>query len=164
MNHNRIKQIVLIIISVLILIGVFLMAWSLFTDDDRNNIDVDLSDGVADAVPFEDLCLIPGHETSYRVRLKNDNAKQYELHLNFVEKEEKTLKNYARVKIVNGDKVIYDELLATAFADDSIMFEVDFRKDQNTDLNIVYYLPEEVGNEAKNAEAVFELIFTAINE
>ena len=163
-NQNRIKQIGLIVISVLILIGVALMLWSMLTDDDRNNIDVDLSDGVSDAVLFEDLCLIPGDEASYRIRLKNDNAKQYELRLDFVEKGTATLKDFARVKVVNGEKVIYDEILATAFASDDIAFEVDFSREKNTELLIVYYLPLDIGNEAKSTEAVFELIFTAINE
>jgi hypothetical protein len=29
---------------------------------------------------------------------------------------------------------------------------------------MVYYLPVDIGNEAKNAEAVFELLLTASNE
>ena len=35
---------------------------------------------------------------------------------------------------------------------------------ENTELKIVYYLPLEVGNEAKKAEAFFELLIKASNE
>ena len=80
-----------------------------------------------------------------------------------LETEEGTLKHYARVKILANDEVLHDELLATAFENDNIVIPIDFRKDKNTELKIVYYLPLEVGNEAKNTEAVFELQLTASN-
>ena len=34
----------------------------------------------------------------------------------------------------------------------------------NTELTVEYYMPIEIGNEAKNAEAHFELHLTASNE
>jgi hypothetical protein len=68
------------------------------------------------------------------------------------------------VKIISGDEVICDELLAKVFEDDDIVLPVDFAEDKNTELKIVYYLPVDIGNEAKNAEAVFELLLTASNE
>ena len=40
----------------------------------------------------------------------------------------------------------------------------DFRENKNTELKVIYYLPLDVGNEAKNAEAIFELQLTASNE
>ena len=85
--------------------------------------------------------------------------------LDFVDTdEEKTLKKYARVKIVADGEVISDELLADAFEKEKIVLPVDFDDKKNTELKIVYYLPLDVGNEAKNAEAVFELLLTASNE
>ena len=164
MVHNRIKQITLIVLSVLILIGVALMAWSLATADDRNNIDLELSEGITETITFENLCLLPGDEASYHLNLKDDNARKYSLLFDFVEKEDKGLKNFVRVKIASGDTVLYDELLATAIAADSIIFDVNFKERVNTQLDITYYLPLEVGNDAKNAETLFELLLTATNE
>ena len=51
-----------------------------------------------------------------------------------------------------------------AFEKEKIVLPVDFDEGENTELKIVYYLPLDVGNEAKNAEAVFELLLTASNE
>ena len=85
MVHNRIKQITLIVLSVLILIGVALMAWSLATADDRNNIDLELSEGITETITFENLCLLPGDEASYHLNLKDDNARKYSLLFDFVE-------------------------------------------------------------------------------
>ena len=68
------------------------------------------------------------------------------------------------MKIVSNGETVYDELLATAFEDEILVLPVDFNEGINTELKIVYYLPLEVGNEAKNAEAVFEVLLTASNE
>ena len=65
--------------------------------------------------------------------------------------------------IANGN-VVCDELLADAIEDDNIVFPVDFEANDKNEIKIVYYLPLDVGNEAKKAEAQFELILTASNE
>ena len=152
---------VLIAASALILIGVALMGWMLSNRDAKSEIVVRLADGKTELVEFEKLSLVPGEQCEYTVRLKKTDIDRYHLKLDFMETEEKTLKNFARVKILSGSACIYDELLATAFEDDGIGFSVDFAKEQNTELKIVYYLLLDVGNEAKNAEAIFELLFTA---
>lgn len=155
---------ILIASSAFIIIGIALMGWIMTTEEERNNIEVVLSDGKTQAIEFNDLALIPGSECEYKIKLKNTNAKEYELKLDFVEIEEKVLKNFACVKILSNGAVICDELLATAFENDSIVLPVNFNTGTNTELTIVYYLPLDVGNEAKNAEAVFELRLTASNE
>ena len=81
--------------------------------------------------------------------------------IKFTEKEEGTLKSFAHVKIEKGDEVIYDELLSDAFSDDGITLPVKYGKKNSVKLKVTYYLPSEVGNEAENAEAVFELQVTA---
>ena len=157
-------RIVLICASALIIIGVLLTNWMLDTADDRDIIKVCLEDGITEAVEFESLALVPGSSCEYFVVLKSENSKTYDLHLDFVETEEKTLKNFAYVKITAGEEVLYDELLATAFEGEGLNLPVDFNLGINTVLRIVYYLPIETGNEAKNAEANFELKLTASNE
>ena len=165
MSKIKIMRIVLIGASVLILIGISLMTWKLTTEDDRNNVDVYLSEGMTETIQFENLSLVPGESCEYVVKLKGDNAKKYDLSLDFVDTDqEKTLKNFAYVKIIANEEVICDELLADVFENEKIVLPVDFDEKKNTELKIVYYLPIEVGNEAKNAEAFFELLLTASNE
>ena len=165
MRTNSTRRTILIVANLLILIGIALMAWMIVTAASRNNIYVDLSDGKPHSVGFSDLSLVPGESTEYTVRLRNTDANKYDVHLDFVETEKSmTLKNFARVKIISNDVVVCDELLATVFENESIVLPVDFFKGLNTELTIVYYLPIEVGNEAKNAEAVFELQIMATNK
>jgi hypothetical protein len=164
MTKQGFMRIILSVGSILIIIGVLLMAWTLATRDDRNVIRVQLADGQTRPIRFENLALVPGEQCSYTVLLSGTQASGCTLYLDFVETEEKTLKNFARVKIVSGEEALYDELLATAFSDEEMAIAVDFNNQQHTELEFIYYLPLDVGNEAKNAEAVFELLLTASNE
>ncbi|MBQ7378962.1 MAG: hypothetical protein IJW70_04690 [Clostridia bacterium] len=165
MARKIIMWVLLIGGSVLTLIGVALMILTGATgvgEDDE--IVVDLASESTQVIEFENLCLIPGESCEYTITLKGEHADRYELLFDFVELEEGTLKNFARVKIQSGDKVLYDELLAAAFEQEHLALPVDFDRKQNTELTIIYYLPIEVGNEAKNAGAVFELHVKASNE
>ena len=164
MPKSKLMRIILIAGSVLIVVGVSLMGWMLSTEDERGVIEIKLEDGKTESLAFEDLTLVPGEECEYTIQLEKTSASKYDLELDFVETEEKTLKNYARVKIVANGNVISDELLADAFENEKIFLHVDFDEGKNTELKIVYYLPIEIGNEAKNTEAAFDLLLTASNE
>lgn len=164
MPKSKLMRIILVAGSVLIIVGVSLMGWMLETEDERGVIEVKLEDGKTESLVFENLTLVPGDECEYIIQLEKTSASKYDIELDFVETEEKTLKNYARVKIVANGEVISDELLADAFEKEKIVLSVDFDNGKNTELKVVYYLPIDVGNEAKKAEAVFELLLTASNE
>lgn len=165
MQSNKIMRTLLVIASLLVLIGILMTVWILIQKRDEDIIKVQLSDGETEVIKFDALNLLPGDSCEYIIELKNDSSHKCSLSLDFVDVDEKeTLKNYAHVKIIANGAVVYDDLLATAFENDSIVLPVDFAKSTNTELKLVYYLPLEVGNEAKNAEAVFEVLITASNE
>lgn len=163
MDRGKLMRIILAVIAALILVGVVLMAWMLATRGNRHVIRIDLDDKIA-PVGFEKLALIPGESCAYTIRLTGDVAEQYELHLEFKETQDKTLKNFAYIRIESNGQVLCDELMATVFAGEGIDLSVDLTQTKQQELIITYYLPLEVGNEAKNAEAVFELRLTASNE
>ncbi len=165
MPKSKLMRIILIAGSALIIVGVSLMGWMLATEDERGVIEVKLEEGKTESRAFEDLALVPGEECEYIIQLEKTSASKYDLELDFVDTDnEKTLKNYARVKILANGEVITDELLADIFENEKIVLPVDFDEGKNTELKVVYYLPLDVGNEAQNAEAIFELLLTASNE
>ena len=165
MSKTSIMRIGLIVGSVIVILGVSLLTWVLVTEEEQNVIDVKLSGGESQTVTFESLTLVPGEACEYVVDFEKSGMDTYDLRMDFIEKQKgKTLKNFARVKILAGEELICDKLLAEAFEDESLVVPVVFSEKKNTELRIVYYMPIEVGNEAKNAEAEFELLFTASNE
>ena len=164
MKKHSFMRLLLVVGSIMILIGVALMWWMAATARDRTVIKVDLAPDETQTLHFGELTLIPGEEVAYTVRLNSNKGSKYDLHLDFVELEDKTLKQYARVRIESEGEVVYDELLADAFGSEGVTFPVDFKASKHTSFIIAYYLPIDIGNEAENAEAVFDLLITASNE
>ena len=164
MERNKLMRIILIVGSVMIIVGVSFMTWMLATEDERNVIKISLDEGDIKPVKFDALSLVPGDECEYEVKLVKGGAGKFDLSLDFVETGDGTLKDYAWVKIITAGNVVYEELLVDALENENITFPVDFEEDKNTEFQIVYYLPIDVGNEAKNAEAKFGLMLTASNE
>ena len=165
MSKSKIMRIILIAGCLLIIVGVSLMGWMLATANERSVISVKLENGETEVLAFEQLALVPGEKCEYTIELKKSGASKYNLELNFVDTdEEKLLKNFARVKVMSGEEVVCDALLADAFQNEAIVLPVDFGDGKNTKLKVVYYLPLEVGNEAKKAEAAFALHLKASNE
>ena len=164
MTRNIIIRSLIAVGSLLIIVGVSLIGWMNSTSADKNQITVEVEEGNTESVEFKNFELVPGSSCEYTIKFNGERARQYDVTLDFVEKEDKALKNFAYVKIISNNEIIYDRLLADAFEDDVLEVSVDFDNNENTELKIVYYLPIEVGNEAKNAEAVFELQFVTKSE
>lgn len=154
-----------IVLSVFVLGGAALWTYLTVTEEERSAIEVHLEEGKTETVSFENLCLIPGERCEYELALDGGRAKQYKVAFDFVEIKEGTLKNYACARIESKTGVLYDGLLAPLLEENgTLKVSVDFEEEVNTDLKIIYYLPIEVGNEAQNAEALFELHLTASNK
>lgn len=154
----------IIVIAVLILCGVILTLL-LMNDRVRGNVfDIGL-DGNISPIEFEGLKMVPGDSVEYKLAFKGRDAKEYNVNLNFADVDpDGTLKNFIRVKILSGETEIYDELLADAMNGKTLDLKVNFKKAENTELKLVYYMPLEVGNEAKLATSDFRLNITSTIE
>ena len=164
MRSNKHIQVLAIVGSVLILFGIALMCWILLTEEERNVIEVQLECGETETIEFAELSLVPGEECEYTIKLGRFGADRYDLSLDFVETEDRTLKDFARVRVYADGELVSDELLRDAFENEDIVLPINYATKQNTELTIVYYLPLDVGNAAKRASAVFELRLKASNE
>ena len=164
MTKSVLMRVLLIIGAVLIVVGIALVGWLNATSDDRNVIKVQLVTGEAQDIQFESLRLVPGQSCEYVIKFGHEKTDTFDVKFDFVEQEEKTLKNFARVKLLSGDETLLDELLANVFENDEFVVPVDMKNRINSEITVVYYLPIDVGNEAKNAEAIFQLLLTAVNE
>lgn len=164
MKKTNWMRIVLIVMSAFLLTSAALVGWISRKYGEDNVIDVSVGEDTVQTVEFHNLCLLPGEQCSYTLSLSSKKAEQYNLTLQFVETEEKTLKHYAYVRIEADGQILCDQLLAEAFEGETMVLPVDFSQNRNTELNITYYMPIEVGNEAENAEAIFELRIVAGNK
>ena len=156
----------LIATLIVIVIGVIFLIYFFVTGDSREDvIDVELSPEISSSsLKFENLCIIPGESCEYEIELSHKVRADYEIKLSFVgENKELALKNYVYAKITAGEEVICDALLKDILDGDPLTFTRSLSKKKSETVKIVYYMPSDVGNEAKNTEANFELIISADN-
>lgn len=157
-------NILLALTAVLILVTVALSFYYIYVRNNRNVIQLSISADESYSVDFKALGLLPGDDISYTLRVKSEEKQKYKMTLKFNETDtEQKLKDFVYVRIEMGDEVIYEKLLADSFTDEALSLDVDFTNVKKNEFRITYYMPEEVGNEAQNAEAFFELHITAEN-
>ena len=126
------------------IIGVVLINLVHSDSQDPDVIQIRLGEETAETVHFEGLALVPGSSREYKVQLKGSRAEQYDLKIDFAETGESPLKNFAYVRILSGEEILCDELLATAFEKEEIVLPVDIKEKINTEITFVYYLPLDV--------------------
>lgn len=165
MTKRRFMQILLTAACLLILVGAVLGVWVTSTDGERNVIDVRLRRGETETLRFEELSLIPGGSSEYVVALSRGGANSYRLNIAFKEiGSNNKLGSFARMRVeVNGEEIC-DQLLGTLIKSEGLSLPVDFAKSSEVELRFVCYLPLEIGNEAQNATADFEILLSASNE
>lgn len=157
-------NILLALTAVLILVTVALSLYYICVRNNRNVIQLNISADESYSVDFKALALLPGDDISYTLRVKSEEKQKYKMTLKFNETDtEQKLKDFVYVRIEMGDEVIYEKLLADSFTDEALSLDVDFTNVKKNEFRITYHMPEEVGNEAQNSEAFFELHITAEN-
>lgn len=164
MTKKKLMQIGVIVLSIMILIGIALSIYLHTASKRKNIININIDGNETKNVEFKNLSMVPGEKIEYIINLKSEVVKECKVTLRFQEIEEQNLKNYVYVQIVSNDEKISEQLLKNLLEDKEIVIPVDFTKEKKKEIKISYYLPEEVGNEAQNAEASFELLITTTNE
>lgn len=153
-------------VAIGIMIGIILFeclfALKLFSDanGNDNNIDVEIEEGETSVVEFEELGLVPGQSVEYELYLSTGDGPTQCISLDFYETGDSPLKDYVRVTIFLNDEEICDELLGDVMDAGNIVCNADISSGEHK-ITLVYYMPEEVGNEAAGAEAWFDLFITA---
>lgn len=162
-TRKKITNIALIVMCAVILLGVALTIY--FLTADKHVIKVSIEPDETKAIRFEELYLRPGESCEYTLLLSSEYTEKYQLTLRFEDENTKlTLKDYAYIRMERDGEVLCDTRLSEIFEQQTIELAVDFTDGESNDIGIIYYMPEDVGNEAQNAEAEFKLLVTATNE
>lgn len=129
--------------------------------DENQDLSVEIENGETEVLEFEKLGLIPGESVEYNFYLNTNDGATHNVKFEFSETDDSPLKDFVRVKLLVNDEEMCDELLADLLGGEDIVVQGDITATDEYKVTIVYYMPEEVGNEAANAEAWFNLYITA---
>lgn len=168
MLNNKFTTGILITVMSTAIIGLVLVLIFIFGNNypiiatDVSIIEFNLDDGSEQVIEFQDLEFVPGSMNDYTVKINTKESNDYILSFLFFEKEESKLKEYIHVKIVEeDDKVVFDMLLSDIIKDDKISYLFYLDEETPKYFDIIYYMDETVGNEAKGLEMTFDLIVSA---
>lgn len=158
--RRKTANVILIVLSALILIGVILTVFLITAD--KNVIKVSVDSDEAQEINFTSLELRPGESCEYTVIFRDAINARYLVELDFLDREPTyTLKDYALLRIEKDGEILYDQPLCDVFESEVIKLTIDLSDGKTNEIGIIYYMPEDVGNEAQNAEADFTLFVTA---
>ena len=127
---------------------------------DDHSIGVEIADGESGKVSFEHLNLVPGDEVAYTLLVSSIEGPTYAVDFEFREISDSPLKDYVYVRMLIGEEELCDELLADLMDNGAISRNLVISKGEECAVTIIYYMPEEIGNEAEGADAYFELYIT----
>ena len=161
---DLVSRVALITTAVLVVLSIVLLIFIISNERDTSVIKIDIERGEQETLTFDNLALIPGEQSEYKLELNVGSTQKYDLHLDFRETHDGDLKKYARAKIIVEDEVIFDDLLSKLLEKASFSLPIDLKEKKSASIGLIYYLPEEIGNEAQDTEATFELTITAGNE
>ncbi len=104
--------------------------------------------------------IYPGYTTSYQIRLKGEKDKSYSVTVSFEEAGEVTMAPFVDVSVNYGGKTVGGGKLSELLEGKEATLQADFSSSTTQEVEIVYSMSEEVGDEAQNTVADFEVVLT----
>ncbi|MBR2377321.1 MAG: hypothetical protein IKA85_06115 [Clostridia bacterium] len=154
----------LIILSIITLVSIiFFIASTCYIcsrDGFKKEIKIVQDGTTIDSLEIKSLNMHPGEIVNYQVVLNSTASGNYEVVMNFKEKEDGGLKNFIIVTIMDGNKEILNKKLSEVFTDGKIKMNCNITAFKSYVIDIKYTMPVETGNDAMSTNASFDIEFT----
>lgn len=161
---RRTKDIIIsIVIGVMlaVIIGEGLVLYKIIDlGKDDHSISVEIGDGESGVAGFEHLNLVPGQEVQYTMSISSKDGPTYAVDFEFRNRGDSDLQDYVYVRMLIGEEELCNALLADVMDSGPISHYTRISEGDPCEVTIIYYMPEEIGNEAEGAEAHFDLYVT----
>ena len=149
-------------ICVFMLIGVWLGYNWLRNPDDV--FEIKLANGYTQSVDFGDMSLIPGESRKYELNLTTTISGERDIEFAFEKLSESALARFVYCEITIGDEVICDKRLDMLTDGRTFTYTTDIKMGAPLKVDVRYYMPSSVTNEAQGTTADIRLNITATNE
>ncbi len=104
--------------------------------------------------------MYPGFSTSYQIQLKGKSDERYALTVSFEKTGEVSLAPFVDVSLYYGGERIADGKLSEFLEGKGGSVDAEFSSSKTQQIEIVYSMSEEVGDEAQNTTADFKVVLT----
>ena len=161
LRRDRIIAWVMAVLCAICLVGVAITVVMLFRNDEENyTFDIDI-DGEKEVLEFTGLGLTPGEQKTYTVALRGKLDYASTITFDFSADQPQPLAEFVYARVVVDGRMLCDELLSSLLAESRTVLKCQLPKGELREVEIIYYMPIETGNEAKLREASFEITVTS---
>lgn len=130
-------------------------------DDFRHKVTISEDGVVSEVLAFDSLTMIPGESVGYTVDIESALNSDFIITLDFINTKSGGLEEYVMVEAdINGDKRTFSML--TLFEGLDIVYNAELFQTNSLDLR--FYMPDTVGNEAQGKFVKFDINLIAMNE
>ena len=162
MLKNKGLQLLLFGICVVTLIAVWL-GYNWMRNPD-STFEIMLAKGYSQSVDFGNLELIPGESRQYDIDLTSKISSKNDLEFSFEELSESPLAEYIYCEIKIGDTILCDTRLDNLLDKRSLPYTTDMKIGEPLRVDVRFYMPSSVTNEAQGKTASVRLNINATNE
>ena len=156
MKKNKILLIIIIILIVLILIGIIITLYLYKISAKEKYVSISVFDTTSEVVEVNNNSIVPNIKYNYPIIIKTNKEGKYKISLNIINDSIDDLEKYLFIEIIFLNDVLYSGKIIDLL-NNQISFEYLLIQNKNYEINVKYYLNNDVSNEIQLMESNFDI-------
>lgn len=156
MKKNKILLIIIIILIVLILIGIIITLYLYRISTKEKYVSISVFDTTSEVVEVNNNSIVPNIKYNYSIIIKTNKEGKYKISLNIINDSIDDLEKYLFIEIIFLNDVLYSGKIIDLL-NNQISFEYLLIQNKNYEINVKYYLNNDVSNEIQLMESNFDI-------
>ena len=156
MKKNKILLIIIIILTVLILIGIIITLYLYRISAKEKYVSISVFDTTSEVVEVNNNSIVPNIKYNYPIIIKTNKEGKYKIILNIINDSIDDLEKYLFIEIIFLNDVLYSGKIIDLL-NNQISFEYLLIQNKNYEINVKYYLNNDVSNEIQLMESNFDI-------
>ena len=156
MKKNKILLIIIIILIVLILIGIIITLYLYRISAKEKYVSISVFDTTSEVVEVNNNSIVPNIKYNYPIIIKTNKEGKYKISLNIINDSIDDLEKYLFIEIIFLNDVLYSGKIIDLL-NNQISFEYLLIQNKNYEINVKYYLNNDVSNETQLMESNFDI-------
>lgn len=156
MKKNKILLIIIIILIVLILIGIIITLYLYRMSAKEKYVSISVFDTTSEVVEVNNNSIVPNIKYNYPIIIKTNKEGKYKISLNIINDSIDDLEKYLFIEIIFLNDVLYSGKLIDLL-NNQISFEYLLIQNKNYEINVKYYLNNDVNDEIQLMESNFDI-------
>lgn len=163
MIKNKILNVIIVFLIILIIIGLLLTVYFYSFRDNKNYVTISVLDQTGKIIEINNNSIVPNIVYDYSVLIESEKTGVYKIIVNVINDSINELEKYLEIEIQFLNNILYVGELKDLI-NNQISFDYSLIEDEKYILYVRYYLKNEIGNEIQLMKSEFDFIVTVKEE